>query len=60
MLTEFGVESREMNNTKVVENFDIFLQSIYTPSYNQWIRSYVLCKLGVLSDFPVFRTDQAT
>jgi hypothetical protein len=31
LLTEFGAESKEMNNTKVVENFDIFAESIDTP-----------------------------
>jgi hypothetical protein len=32
MLTDFGTESGEMNNTKVVEIFDIFPESIDTPS----------------------------
>jgi hypothetical protein len=48
LLTEFGAESGEMNNTKVVDNFDIFIESIDTPSYDQQIISYDLCKLGVL------------
>jgi hypothetical protein len=59
LLTEFGAESGEMNSTKVVDNFEIFPESTDTSSYDQWIRSYDLCNLGVLSEFPVFRTDQA-
>jgi hypothetical protein len=31
MLTEFGAESGEKNNTKVVDNVDIFPESIDTP-----------------------------
>jgi hypothetical protein len=42
------VESGETNSTKVVDNFDILLESIDTPSYDQRFRSYDLCKLGVL------------
>jgi hypothetical protein len=60
LLTEFGAGSEEMSNIKMVDNFDIFPESIDTPSYDQQIRSYDLYKLGVLPEFPVFRTDQAT
>jgi hypothetical protein len=35
MLTEFSVESGEMNNTKVVDNFDSFPERVNTPSYDQ-------------------------
>jgi hypothetical protein len=35
LLAEFGVESEEMNNTQVVENFDIFPASIYTQLYDK-------------------------
>jgi hypothetical protein len=45
---ELGGESGETNNTKVVDNFDIFSESIDTPSYDQWLRSYDHCKLVVL------------
>jgi hypothetical protein len=31
LLTEFGIESGEMNNTKVIENFDTFQESINAP-----------------------------
>jgi hypothetical protein len=48
MLTDFGAESGEINNTKVVDNFYIFSESIDTPSYDQRFRSNDLCKLGVL------------
>jgi hypothetical protein len=51
MLTEFGAESREMNNTEVVNNFDSFPKSRNTTSYYQWFKSYDLCKLGVLLKF---------
>jgi hypothetical protein len=60
LLTEFSTESGEMNNIKVVDNFDIFPESIDLPSYDQRIRSYDLCKLGALLEFPVSKTDQAT
>jgi hypothetical protein len=43
MLTEFGAELREMNNTKVVDNFCIFPESIYTPSYDERFGTYDLC-----------------
>jgi hypothetical protein len=59
-LTEFDAKSGDMNYTKVVDNFDIFLESIDTSTSNLRFRSYVLCKLGVLLEFPVFRIDQAT
>jgi hypothetical protein len=49
-----------MNNTKIVDNFDIFQESMETPSYDQRIRSYDLRKLRVLPEFLVFMTDQAT
>jgi hypothetical protein len=58
-LTKFGAESGDTNNTKVVYNFDIFPESIDTSSFDQWFRSYDLCKLEVLLEFPVLRTDQA-
>jgi hypothetical protein len=50
-LTEFGVKSGEMNNTKVVENFEAFPESSNTPSYDQRCRSYDLCMLRVLLKF---------
>jgi hypothetical protein len=34
LLTEFGAEPGEMNNTKVVDNFDVFSESIDTLSYD--------------------------
>jgi hypothetical protein len=40
LLTEFGVESGDMNNTKVVDNFDIFPESLDTSSYDQRFSSY--------------------
>jgi hypothetical protein len=43
----------------MVDNFDIFQESMDAPSYEQWIRSY-LHKLGVMLEFLVFRTDQGT
>jgi hypothetical protein len=46
LLTEFGAESGEMNDTKVVDNFDIFLEIINKPSYYQRFRKYDQCKLG--------------
>jgi hypothetical protein len=58
-LTEFGTESGDTNNTTVVDNFYIFPESIDRSSSDQWFRSYDLCKLGMLLEFPVFRTDQA-
>jgi hypothetical protein len=48
LLTENGAESGKMHNIKVIENFETFLESTNTPSYNQWFRSYNHCKLGVL------------
>jgi hypothetical protein len=33
---------------KVIENFEIFPERTNTPSYDQWLRSYGHCKLGVL------------
>jgi hypothetical protein len=47
-----------MNNTKVVDNFYIFLESIDAPSYDQWFRSYDQCMLGGVAGNP-FWTDQA-
>jgi hypothetical protein len=35
-----------MDNMKVIENFETFLERINTPSYDQWFRSYDHCKLG--------------
>jgi hypothetical protein len=48
MLTKICVESEEMHNMKVIDNFDTFPVRISTPSYDQWFRSYDHCKLGVL------------
>jgi hypothetical protein len=48
LLTKFGTESGKINNTKMVDNFYIFLESIDTPAYDQRIRSYDPCKLGVV------------
>jgi hypothetical protein len=39
---------------EVIENFDIFLEIIDTPSYDQRFRSYERCKLGVLLKIPNF------
>jgi hypothetical protein len=39
MLTEIGAESWEINNIKVIANFDTFPESINTPSYDQQFRS---------------------
>jgi hypothetical protein len=33
-LIEYGAESGEMSNVKVIENFDTFPESINTPSSN--------------------------
>jgi hypothetical protein len=52
-LNEFGAESGKMHNMEVMENFDIFIEIIDTPSYDQWFRSYGRCKLGVLLKFPL-------
>jgi hypothetical protein len=38
--TEFSVESGEMNNVKVIENFDTFPESANMPSYDQRFGSY--------------------
>jgi hypothetical protein len=54
LLTEFGAESGETNNTKVVENFDILPESIDTPSHDQQFRSYDLYKLGVLLELLIW------
>jgi hypothetical protein len=37
-----------MHNTKVIENFYTFSESINTPSYDQRFMSYSPCNLGVL------------
>jgi hypothetical protein len=50
-LTEFGAEAGKTSNRKVVHNFDMFPESINTPSCNQQFRSYDLCKLRVLLKF---------
>jgi hypothetical protein len=50
-LTETGADSGKIINTKAVYNFDGFPKSINTPSYDQWIMSYDLFKLGVLLKF---------
>jgi hypothetical protein len=47
-----------MHNMEVIENFDIFLEIIDTPSYDQRFRSYERCKLGVLLKIPNFWTGQ--
>jgi hypothetical protein len=59
LLTEIGVESGEMHNIKVIENFDTFPESINTPSHDQQFRNYDHCKLGVLLQIH-FWIDQAT
>jgi hypothetical protein len=49
-----------VNNTKLVDNFDIFPESIDTTSSDQWFRSYDLCKLGEVLLKIHFWTNQAT
>jgi hypothetical protein len=51
LLTEFGAESGEMNNTKVVDDFYIFLESIDTPLYDQQFSSYAILKSAGLLEF---------
>jgi hypothetical protein len=58
LLTKFGTELEEMNNTKVVDNFDILPESIDIPSFDQQFRNYERYKLGVLLKIPTFWTDQ--
>jgi hypothetical protein len=58
LLTEYGAASGEMHNIKVMENFKTFPEIINTPLYNQWLRSYDYCRLGVLLEMPAFWTDQ--
>jgi hypothetical protein len=58
LLTEYGAESGDRHNTKVIENFYTFPESINTPSYHQRFRCYDLCNLGCCWKFPVFWTDQ--
>jgi hypothetical protein len=38
-LTSFGTYSGKVNYTKVVDNFDIFPESINTPLSDKWFRS---------------------
>jgi hypothetical protein len=57
LLTKFGAKSAEMNHTKVVDNFNIFLKSIDTPSYDQQFKSYDFCKLGAAAEI-YFWTEQ--
>jgi hypothetical protein len=44
MLTSNDTDLGKEYYTKVVDNFDIILVSIYTPSYDKWSRSYDLWK----------------
>jgi hypothetical protein len=44
LLSEAGVKSGKLLNTKVIENFETFPESINTPSYDQRIRSYDILK----------------
>jgi hypothetical protein len=46
LLTEFGAESGEMHNIKVIDNFETLSESINTPSYDQRFRSYDHYKLS--------------
>jgi hypothetical protein len=43
-----------MNNIKVVDNFDIFPESIDTPSYDQGFQNYDLWKLSVATEISDF------
>jgi hypothetical protein len=43
MLTSNGTDLGEEDYTKVVDNFDRFLESINTPLSNEWFRSNGLC-----------------
>jgi hypothetical protein len=40
LLTVVGMESGKVNNTKVIDNFETFPESINTPSSNVRFRSY--------------------
>jgi hypothetical protein len=44
-LIEYGAESGEMSNVKVIYNFETFPESTNMPSYNQRFRSYGHWKL---------------
>jgi hypothetical protein len=47
-----------MSNTRVIESFETFPESIKILSYDQRFRSYDRCKLGVLPEISGFWTDQ--
>jgi hypothetical protein len=47
-----------MHNIEVIENFNTFPESIIKPSYDQRLRNYDHCKLGVLLEILGFWTKQ--
>jgi hypothetical protein len=44
LMSEIDAESGKLLNTKVIENFETFPESINTPSYDQHFRSYDILK----------------
>jgi hypothetical protein len=53
-LTGHGAESGEMSNVTAIGNFETFLESMNTSSYDQQFRSYDHCKLKVLPEISGF------
>jgi hypothetical protein len=51
LLTENPTQSLETRNNKLVANILRFLTVIYTPSYDQWFKSYEFWKLTELLEF---------
>jgi hypothetical protein len=58
MLTSNITDLGEEYYIKVVDNYDTFPASIYTPISDKWSRSNVLQKSGVLLEIPVFGTNR--
>jgi hypothetical protein len=54
MLTSNGADLGKVHYTKVVDNFDTFLEGINAPSSDKWSRSNDLWKSVVLLELPVF------
>jgi hypothetical protein len=59
LLMEYGTESGQRHNIKVIENLETFPESINTPSYEQWFNSYDLYKLGCCWNF-LFEPNELT
>jgi hypothetical protein len=58
MLTSNSTDLGEAGYTKVVDNFDTFLVSIYTPSSDKWSRVVISGIQGVLLENSSFWTDR--